>query len=399
MRWPARPSPRGWRPRGALGWIATVASGAVAVVVGLTLVFMLHPVGVGGVGALGAAGFGFGTSYLLLVAVVAVFGAVAWWRRSRLPITFLATATLVGLVISLWPTVALARWAADHDVEVSVLSALGAVPNRIEIRNSVTYTTTSDGIELHLDVWPATAHRGAGPGPALLHVHGGGWTGGTRGESSLWNREMAGRGFQVFDVEYRLAPQASITDEVGDVKCALGWIAEHAATYDVDAQRISVLGGSAGGNLAMLAAYSSGDPALPPSCDVPTVRVRSVVNLYGPSDLTDLYRRSRSRASIQPSMRDYLGGTPQEHPDRYALLSPITHVSAAAPPTLTLVGSSDQVVPSHALEVLHRALRGAGVANRFVLLPATDHGFDQNWSALSTQIARHLVPDFLAEHG
>jgi acetyl esterase/lipase len=382
------------------GWLATFVLAVMVVVLGLVLLYMVRPVGLGGLGTFGSAGFGFSITFLYLLVVTVGLGYLARRRGALLPLTLAAVGTVLVLVIALWPTIALARWAGDHHVDVSVISALQAKPNPTSIRaDSVTYTTTPDGTALHLDVWRAARRDGTSPGPALLHVHGGGWNGGTRGETSRWDREMARRGFQVFDVEYRLAPAASLTDEVADVKCALGWIAEHAGTYAVDTRRISVMGGSAGGHLAMLAAYSSGDPALPPSCDVPAVAVRSVVNLYGPGDLTDLYRHSGSRGALVASVRQYLGGTPDQHPGTYEQLSPITHVSAASPPTLTVSGRSDRVVPTGQLHELHRVLAAAGVAEELFLLPATDHGFDQNWTALSTQIARRLIPAFLARYG
>jgi len=98
-------------------------------------------------------------------------------------------------------------------------------------------------------------------------------------------------------------------------------------------------------------------------------------------------------------MRDYDGGIPEEFRDRYSMLSPVTHVSPDAPPTLTLLGTSDRFVASAQAEELHDALNASGVTNELVLLPATDHIFDSDWNALSTQIARKVIPAFLAKFG
>jgi acetyl esterase/lipase len=390
---------RSWRPRGLTGWIATIVAGLIVLVLGLTLYYMLRPVGFGGLGTFGALGFFFSTTFILLAPVTAGLWYIARRRGALLPGALFAVATLLTLVISLWPTIALMRAAADLEMPVSLVLALKPEFNLGQSENSVVYATTPDGTALSLDVWPATRPGGAPPGPALVHVHGGAWTQGGRGEAAHWNREMARRGFQVFDVEYRLAPTATWIQEVGDVKCALGWIVAHAARYNIDPDRISILGNSAGGNLAMLAANSAGNPALPPSCDVPAVRIRSVVNFYGPADLADLYRNTGSPIGVRPAMRTYIGGTPEEFPARYAMLSPITHVTRSAPPTLTLLGTSDRLVPSAQIELFHSALNRAGVANKLVLLPASDHAFDGYWNALSTQIARKVVFDFLDESG
>ena len=203
----------------------------------------------------------------------------------------------------------------------------------------------------------------------------------------------------VFDVEYRMAPAVRWTDEVGDIKCALGWVATHAGAYHLDPSRISIMGHSAGGNLAMLAAYSAGNPRLPPSCDVPTVPARSVINLYGPADLTRLYGTSGSLGYIQHVLTQYIGGRPEEFPDRYRALSPLTHVGAKTPPTITLLGESDRIIPTTQAQILDQALTRAGVAHETDLLPGNDHGFDVNWGGFATQFARYKIRTFLQRHG
>src|SRR5262249_8912331 len=151
------------------------------------------------------------------------------------------------------------------------------------------------------------------------------WTHGNRSMLPDWNRWLNGLGWEVFDVEYRMPPPVRWLDEVGDVKSALGWLATHAAEYHVDPARIPLLGNSAGANLAMLAAYSVGDAQLRPSTDVPAVAVRGVVNVYGPTDMGLLYRTCESPDYVRPLMEAYIGGTPDALPDRYHLLSPLSH--------------------------------------------------------------------------
>ncbi len=195
-----------------------------------------------------------------------------------------------------------------------------------------------------------------------------------------------------------MPPPVRWLDEIGDVKVALGWVAAHAADYHVDPARISVMGGSAGGNLSMLAAYSAGDPQLPPSTAVPLVAMRSVINFYGPTDMALLYRTCKSPDYVRPLMKEYLGGTPEEFPDRYRVLSPLTHVSAKAPPTITLIGTSDRLVSMDHAELLDQALSKAGVAHETYFLPANDHAFDVNWGGFGTQIAREKIRAFLQKN-
>ena len=230
-------------------------------------------------------------------------------------------------------------------------------------------------------------------------VHGGAWTHGNRSGSPDWNRWLNDLGYEVFDVEYRMPPPVRWLDEIGDVKSALGWIANHAAEYYVDPKRITVMGRSAGANLAMLAAYSANDAKLPPSTNVPAVAVRSVINLYGPVDLALLYRTSNSPGFVQPALVAYIGGAPDQCPDRFQELSPLTHITSAAPPTLTFLGTRDRLVSTEQAALLDAALSKANVPHETYLLPANDHGFDANWGGFGTQIARIKIKSFLARYG
>jgi acetyl esterase/lipase len=261
------------------------------------------------------------------------------------------------------------------------------------------YGTARDGTQLELDVWPTDLSSSGPLRPAMVLVHGGAWTHGNRSMLPDWDRWLNEEGYEVFDVEYRMPPPVRWLDEVGDVKSALGWVAAHAAEYHVDSSRISLMGGSAGANLAMLAAYSAGDTLLLPSTDVPAVKVRSVINFYGPTDLALLYRTCKSADYVRPLMREYLGGTPEQLPDRYLMLSPLTHVDATDPPTLTLIGGSDRLVSVDQAELLDRALAQAGVPHELYVLPANDHGFDVNWGGFGTQVARAVIEEFLRHHG
>jgi acetyl esterase/lipase len=159
-----------------------------------------------------------------------------------------------------------------------------------------------------------------------------------------------------------------------------------------------MMGGSAGANLSMLAAYSAGDPQLPPSTDVPPVAIRSVLNFYGPTEMTLLYRTCKSPEYVRPLMKEYLGGTPDEFPERYRALAPLSHITAKAPPTITLIGSSDRLVSADHATLLDQALSKASVPPEMYFLPANDHGFDTNWGGFGTQIARVKIKHFLERY-
>jgi len=392
-----------WRPRGPLALALTIVACLLLVAAAGLAYCMAFPVRWDGLGKLGAVALFFPLHLLLATLAAALLWAVAGWLRARLAAWVFAAVVVLTALMALVPTAAI--WQRAQALKVPLL--LGKYLDNARRMNSglpqpersVVYGVAKDGTKLELDVWRC-AEPNAGPlRPAMVVIHGGAWNHGNRSMLPDWNRWLNHLGYQVFDVEYRMPPPVRWLDEVGDVKAALGWVAAHAAEYHVDPTRISVMGGSAGANLAMLAAYSAGDAQLPPSTEVAPVAVRSVVNFYGPTDMTLLYRTCQSPDYVRPLLAAYLGGTPDEVPDRYRVVSPLVHVDASAPPTLTLLGTSDRLVATEHATLLDQALAAAGVPHETYLLPATDHGFDTNWGGFGTQIARAKIRKFLRRHG
>lgn len=141
---------------------------------------------------------------------------------------------------------------------------------------TATYAVRPGGVDLKLDIWKPSGEAGRDLGqdpgaegdaaerrPAVIVVHGGGWHSGQRGEFPRWNAWLADRGYVVFDVDYRLTPPPRWQDAPADVRCAVGWVKENADRYGVDRERVGLLGRSAGGQLALLTAYTPGAPTLP----------------------------------------------------------------------------------------------------------------------------------------
>jgi len=383
-------------------WLLTVMAGLLAGLVAMVAFYMSNPIDWDGLGKSGALALFFPLHLLLVTAVAARLGFLARRRSARLAAWGFGLVMVSTAIMALLPCIAVWQRARHLAVPLSLgryLAHAGSMNiGAPQLDRSVVYGTSSDGTKLVLDVWRGD-HADAGAlRPALVVVHGGAWRRGNRSGAPGWNRWLNGLGYDVFDVEYRLAPPVRWQDSVGDVKCALGWVAAHAAQYGLDPARISTMGNSAGGHLAMLAAFSMGDPRLPASCDVPAIAVRSVVNLYGPSDLVLGYDSSGSLAYVREALRNYIGGTPAEYPERYRAVSPLSHIGANTPPTITILGESDRLVPANQAQALDRALTRAGVGHETHVLPANDHGFDVNWGGFGTQIARDRIKAFLQRH-
>jgi len=269
---------------------------------------------------------------------------------------------------------------------------------------TVPFVTTEDGQTLRLDVYrPAEPSRPMGIGPrraALIVVHGGSWSAGDKSDFAHWDRWLAGQGYIVFDVQYRVRPQPNWRTATGDVKCAVGWVRRNAARYGVDPARVALLGRSAGAHLALLAAYTPNDLAFPPTCSAPDPRVRAVVALYGPTDLTWGYRNRANPLVLDTSavLRRFLGGTPKTALDAYRLASPLTHVGPDTPPTLLFHGQREALVSPRHTEFLAERLQAAGVPHQAVYLPYAHHGFDYHLDGWGSQVVRPVLLRFLREH-
>jgi len=389
-------------PRGARAWGATIGAillFALTLVIGVCMTF---PVPWDGLGKLGAAALAYPLHILFITATATVLAVISRVRRVRLALWLYAASAGLSAIMAILP--AHMQWArAGHrGVTVSMWQyvhyAAHANIGNPQHDLSVTYGTSPNGWILELDVWRSGLGETGPLRPAMILLHGGAWTHGHRSLTPDWDRWLNSLGYEVFDVAYRLPTAAQERDEVGDVKSALGWVADHAAEYHVDPRRISVMGVSAGGNLAMLAAYTAGDTLLAPSTNVPIVQPRTVIGLYAPVELTRLYDSTASPAYLRANLRQYIGGSPSEMRDRYRALSPLSWLSPRSPPTLAFFGTSDRIVPEAQAVLLAAAMKTSSVAGEVIMLPTADHGFDTNWGSFATQLARARIQAFLAQY-
>jgi acetyl esterase/lipase len=312
---------------------------------------------------------------------------------------------VVIIAIALVPPIQSLRVAVKNHVAIDFSRYVRAPlddgpPRGVE---SVVYATV-DGTPLSLDVYrPATLGGPDARHPAIIVLHEGGWNLGDKGSAPHMSGWLAAHGWAVFDAQYRLAPQPTWKTAIGDVKCVIGWVKRHAKDIgiDVDPTRVTLLGRSAGAHLAMLAAYDSDDAALPPSCDAGDTHVASVISFYGPTDLAWGWAHTPNPRVFDMRQRvaNYVGGTPAELPERYRLLSPITHVTAASPPTLLIHGEGDNYVPIENTKFMDRQLTVFGVRHDVLLIPYAEHAFDFIFGGLGEQLAEHAILRFLrGEH-
>jgi acetyl esterase/lipase len=242
-----------------------------------------------------------------------------------------------------------------------------------------------EGQELRLDLYqPLPSPRSA---PSVIVIHGGFWRGGDSKQLAPLNNYLAARGYVVAAINYRLAPRWPFPAARDDVITALAYLKAHADSLGVDPQRIALLGRSAGGQLALLVAYTLHDPA-----------IRGVVSFYAPTDMHWSYANPGNPLVIDthPILEAYLGGSPERFPAIYDAASPIQFIGSAAPPTLLIHGGRDDLVSPRQSERLAERLAQAAVPHFLLRLPWATHGFDFNFSGPSSQISTYSIERFLA---
>ncbi len=260
--------------------------------------------------------------------------------------------------------------------------------NQFRVVPGITYLTASNW-EAKLDVYTPTT---PGPHPVVVHIHGGGWTGGSRESVVLRALPYLELGFAVVNVSYRLARVAQAPAAVEDCRCALRWIVRNAKEYGFDAGRIVVTGYSAGGHLALTTGMLTPAAGLDRQCPgTEDLKVAAIVNWFGIADVVDLL----DGANMRPYAVEWLGSRP-ERVEAARRISPLTYVRKDVPPVLTIHGDADPTVPYQHATRLHAALQQAGASSELVTIPGGRHG---NFPPADQTRAVEAVRAFLAKHG
>jgi acetyl esterase/lipase len=241
--------------------------------------------------------------------------------------------------------------------------------NEYQVIPNVTYLVAS-GFESKLDVYQ---RRGATtPQPTVVYFHGGFWAAGAKEASLMSLIPWMEMGWNVVNVEYRLARVAPAPAAVEDGLCALRFLAVQAKTYNIDVNRLVVTGESAGGHLTLTSAMIPESAGLDRQCaNVGTAvpKVAAAVNWFGITDVADVIDGPH-RANLAVT---WLGGMPNR--DEIARrVSPLTYIRPGLPPILTIHGDMDQLVPYQQAVKLHEGLSKAGVTNQLLTIPGGRHG-------------------------
>lgn len=291
---------------------------------------------------------------------------------------------------SLLVTTATAQDLMGQSPEAQVID-MPVVQGRIDAISGVVYSQVFErgrsvrGLKMTLFV-PRTKEKK----PAVLYFPGGGFTSADHEKFLEMRYALACAGYVVAACEYRAVPN-KFPALLEDAKAAVRWMRAHASEFGVDADRIGLLGDSAGGYVVQMAGATNGEK----NWDVGDFKevssdVQAVVSIYGISDLTTIgegigNENVHASAAVTealllngPAFKDFAGASVNADPQKAKAASPIGHVDGTEPPFLLMHGSGDKVVSPLQSKKMFEALQNKKVEAEYVLVRGAEHG-DLPW--------------------
>jgi len=201
----------------------------------------------------------------------------------------------------------------------------------------------------------------------FVMIHGGAWSAGDKSDfaTMIPSLQSGLSNYVIININYRLAAPPSTylwpTQQI-DVNAAFDYIVSKASYYHYNANKIAVMGASAGAHLALLKAYHYNSDN----------RIKAVIDYFGPTDMADLYN---FQTGVQKQLFElFMSGTPTTNATAYLNASPLTFVTSTAPPTIIFHGTADVVVPYSQSVLLNNALYDAGVGHQYNEYAGEPHG-------------------------
>jgi len=212
--------------------------------------------------------------------------------------------------------------------------------------------------------------KNQGPSALVINIHGGGWNHGVK-ESQTGFSTFFKAGFAVANIEYRLTGQATAPAAIEDTRCALIYLISNAKALNIDVNKIVIMGGSAGGHLALMAGLLANDHTFDRNCPgIETIRVAAIIDKYGIADVWDW---AYGKNITSKSATNWLG--PKAKDEAFVKsVSPVSYVTKASPPVFIVHGDADPTVPYQQSVELFKMLQNVGVRSEFITVQGGVHG-------------------------
>lgn len=199
--------------------------------------------------------------------------------------------------------------------------------------------------------------------PIVVYIHGGGWSYGSKELMSGFCNRVASKGYVVFNISYRLAPEYEHPAQLFDVLRAVEWTYQNGAQYHGDTTRIFLAGDSAGAHLASLAAAYFTNPALVKRAGLRPLRVPKeafVGNLLFCGAYKPLRLNAKDKSTVQ--LNTFVDTSDSRPVSRAENLTAIGNMTEDYPPCFLSSGKADILHSFHHTDVMMKALAEAGIA-------------------------------------
>lgn len=203
------------------------------------------------------------------------------------------------------------------------------------------------------------------PTPIVLNIHGGGWNHGEK-ESQSGFGSFFKNGYAVANMAYRLVDKGTAPAAIEDVRCALIFIIKNAKELNIDPNKIVIMGGSAGGHLALMGGLLANNTIFDSNCNFDgTIKVAAIINKYGVADLEPLkdWKSAKNWLGIKSDNSKFIKS-----------VSPINYVYPTSPPVFIVHGTADPIVPFRQSLLLFNKLKENGVKTQIISIEGGLHG-------------------------
>ncbi len=250
----------------------------------------------------------------------------------------------------------------------TVINAQQILASTGTVLENITYATFSK-TKVQLDLYqPQTK----GIHPAIVLVHGGGWVNGSRKGFHQMALSLAERGYVVANIDYRLATQAQFPAAVQDTKAAVRWLRQHAKLYNIDPGKIAGIGGSAGGHLIAMAALTGHSKKFSDDYNYPEISSELQAVILMGAGVDQVTRAENAKNQYVKNCVIFFAGSLKDKREVYIQGSPITHISANAPPILMVDGGQDN--PGARYVDFIPKLQRFGIEYQFKVIADAKHG-------------------------
>jgi len=219
---------------------------------------------------------------------------------------------------------------------------------------------------LHFDAFVNTKKK---KNPVVIMIHGGGWRSGNKNQMQFLGKEIASKGYSCFAIEYRLSLEAKYPRGVIDVKNAIRFIKDNAGKFNVDPNKIAVLGCSSGGQMAALIGTTNENPIF----EDKTFKSKHSSKVNAIVDVDGVLAFKHPESSEGDMAAFWLGGKSDETPENWKNASALTHTDKNTPPILYICSSIPRFHAGR--DDMIKILNENKIYNEVQTIPDSPHSF------------------------